>query len=166
MIRLGLTTRVRGVASVSSPVVLTTKHDGSWRMCVELQGFDSATKPLPFPLPKLDELAQHLRSSNLPKQITDETRPLLTFSTHEGLFQPTRVPMGARNTARRFQAVMMEVMAGILYEIVLVYLDNLLADAEDLMLLLQAIDELFDRLKAAGLTLHLRKCLLFAEEIR
>ena len=60
----------------------------------------------------------------------------------------------------------MEVMAGILYEIVLVYLDDLLAHAGDPMRLLQAIDALLARLLAAGLKLHPRKCSLFAEEIR
>ncbi len=39
-----------------SPVVVTPKKDGRWRICIDFKPLNAATKKDPYPLPFLDEI--------------------------------------------------------------------------------------------------------------
>ena len=176
LLRLGLVTRTASSSAWSSPVVLARKHDGSWRMCVDLRQVNAITEPLPFPIPRLEELVQHLREAKVfalfdmvkgywQFPLEEGARKYFTFATHEGLFEPTRVPMGAKNAVRHFQSVMTELLGDLLYIAILVYLDDILAHGKDTRSLLKAVEDLFTTLQEAGIKLHPRKCVLFAKSI-
>ena len=117
----------------ASAIVLARKPDGSWRMCVDLRIINSATKPMRWPLPKVQELLPHLigaaffASFDLLWEfwqfpIKEESKKYLAFVTHSGLYEFQRVVMGARNSANHFQKVMSEVLQGLVMQIVLLYI--------------------------------------------
>ncbi len=176
LVERGLAVRVSSPAAVSSPVVLARKQDGTWRMCVDLRQVNSVTKPLPFPIPRFEEIVQHLRSAKFFASfdmlkgywqfpLDPDSRKYFTFSTHEGLYEPTRVPMGAKNAVRHFQSVMMEILEPLLYRRVLVYLDDLLVHGETEAQLLEAIEQVFACLDAVGIKLHPKKCVMWSKEV-
>lgn len=138
MLRLGLVRRVTAPSSWTSPVVLARKPDGSWRMCVDLRAVNAVTESLPFPMPRLEELTQHLSGSKFFAKfdmlkgywqvpLEEEAKKYFTFATHEGLYEPERVPMGAKNAVAHFQSV--EILTDLLYRVVIVYLDDICVHA-------------------------------------
>ena len=111
----------RSMSLFSSPIVLVQKPDLSWRMCVELRYVKALTRPMRFPLPRINELltllggARVFASFDLVKGIWQfplhpENFKYFAFATHSGLYQFTRVVMSARNAATPFQAIMAQML--------------------------------------------------------
>jgi hypothetical protein len=64
--------------------------------------------------------------------IDDRSRPFTAFITSSGLYQRCRLPMGLKGAASFFQHMMAsKVLAGMLYSIVELYLDDILVYASD-----------------------------------
>jgi transposase InsO family protein len=175
LVRLGLA-RVSNSAW-SSPVVLVRKKDGTWRMCIDLRGINSRTLPFPWPLPRLDTIMENLRAAVLfaafdllrgywqfPVRARDTK--FFAFVTPHGLFELTRVPMGAKNSAPHFQRVMEEVLKPLLYVSLLVYLDDILVYAASEEGLLASLEEMWALLDARGIKLNPRKSKLFCKQIK
>ena len=65
--------------------------------------------------------------------LTQRASKLLAFATHDGVYEPLRVPMGAKNAASHFQRVMTQIFQaeGLLFNGVLVWIDDVLLYAGD-----------------------------------
>jgi hypothetical protein len=172
LIRMGVVERVTGAHAITSPVVVTKKSDGSYRLCVDLREVNRNTKDYPWPMPDINQLTQHLQGSKVFANfdllkgywqfpLDSESRRLWTFATHEGLFQPMRVQMGGKNSARYFQETLMEMFRDQLYRQVLIYLDDLLAHAESEEELVKIVRKIFEVIK-----MRPKKCELFKREVK
>ena len=89
-------------------------------------------------------------------ELDDESKPLVTISTHKGLFQYERLPFGVSSAPSIFQRVMDNLLQGI--PGVCVYLDDILITGSTEEEHLQHLDEVLTRLSKAGLTLKKSKC--------
>ena len=49
----------------SAPIVLVTKKDGSNRMCVDFRKLNEVTKEDAFPLPRIDQILDHLHGATV-----------------------------------------------------------------------------------------------------
>jgi hypothetical protein len=167
----------RSMSSFSSPIVLVRKPDLSWRMCVDLRYVNSLTRPMRFPLPRINELltllggAKVFASFDLVKgfwqfPLHPESCKYFAFATHRGLYQFTRVVMGARNAATHFQAIMAQMLESrVRAGDTLVYLDDILSFARSPGELAVVIELVLQILERHGLKLQPRKCTLFAKEM-
>ena len=166
----------RSCSAFASPIVLVRKKDGGWRMCVDLRRVNSNTKPMRWPLPKIQELLPHLVGASFfatfdllrgfwQFPVSEESKQYLAFVTHKGLYEFERVVMGARNSAAHFQKVMTQVLQHLILQAVLVYIDDLLCYAKTAEELVEAIEAVFVQMRRYGIKLKPSKCELFARVI-
>ena len=153
----------------SSPIILVRKKDGSYRFCVHYRALNGITIKDAFPLPRVDETldslggAQYFATLDLASgywQVESDPsdRPKTAFSTPHGHFEFTVMPFGLRNAPATFQRLMEYVLAGLLWEHCLVYLDDIMVFSETFNEHITRLSGVFDRLFNAGLKLKLKKC--------
>ncbi|KAI3359260.1 hypothetical protein L3Q82_002779 [Scortum barcoo] len=124
-------------SSYASPVVVVRKSDGSIRLCVDYPKLNLKTKKDAFPLPHINESFDALRgatyfstidlASGYHQVAVDESgRHKTAFTTPFGLFEYLRMPMGVCSGPATFQRLMQATMNDLIFEIMLVYLDDIL----------------------------------------
>ena len=97
--------------------------------------------------------------------LTPEARLKSAFCVRGGLFLWNIMPFGLCNAPSTFERLMETVLNGLQCKSCLVYLDDVVIFVRDKQELLDRMDEVFPRLKEAGLKLKPKKCKLFAREI-
>ena len=160
----------------SSGVVLVKKKDGSTRFCVDYRKLNAHTVKDAYPLPRIDESMDHLSgacwfstldlcSGYWQVEMDPEDRAKTAFVTKQGLFQWKVMPFGLCNAPATFERLMETVLSGLQWDVCLVYLDDVIVMASSFDGMLQNLQEVFERLKSAGLKLKIKKCRLFAKEV-
>ncbi|RXN22180.1 Transposon Ty3-I Gag-Pol poly [Labeo rohita] len=121
----------------ASPVVLVRKADGSLRLCVDYRKLNSKTQRNAFPLPRIDESLDALCNAQVFSSIDlasgyhqvavhEKDQYKTAFVTPFGLYEYARMPFGLCNAPATFQRLMQAVMGDLVFQMVLVYLDDLL----------------------------------------
>ncbi|XP_049332151.1 uncharacterized protein LOC125799454 [Astyanax mexicanus] len=124
-------------SSYASPVVVVRKSDGSIRLCVDYRKLNLKTKRDAFPLPRIDESFDALRGAKFFSSIDlasgyhqvavhERDRHKTAFTTPYGLYEHLRMPMGVVNGPATFQRLMQATMTDLIFQIILVYLDDIL----------------------------------------
>lgn len=155
----------------NSPVVLVKKKDNSWRFAVDYRKLNQITEPISQPLPRLEDVFDALGNSKAKVfstldlnsafyqiELDPETRHKSAFVTHEGVFEWLRLPFGLRNAPMTFQMLMNLVLKGLNWKHVLCYIDDIFVFSPDFDTHLKHLDEVFQRLRDANLTLKPSKC--------
>ena len=83
-----------------------------------------------------------------------------------GHMQFIGMPMGAMNSGAHFQRAMDLTLAGLTWEVCLVYLDDILIFTETFEELIAAMKKVFERLAKVGLVLKWKKCQFAQQEIK
>ena len=161
----------------ASPVVLVRKADGSVRWCGDFRRVNDLTRKDAYPLPRIDSCLECLGSARLfsvfdlqsgywqlPMDEGDQEKTAIT--TKYGLFEYTKLPFGLCSAPSTFQRCMEMVFRGVQWEILLIYLDDLIvfsdADYDEHFRRLQVV---MQKLIQAGLKLKPSKCQLLQQEV-
>ena len=160
----------------ASPPVLVRKKDKSWRYCIDFRYLNSVTIKDAHPLPLIDECIDSLSGINwfcaldmnsgywqIP--ISEEDKEKTAFITKYGLFQCVRMPFGLVNAPATFQRAMHVVLAGLIWEAVIVYLDDINVLGQTFEETLENLRKVLERFRAHGLKLKPRKCALSRREV-
>ena len=160
----------------ASNVVLVKKKDDTFRLCVDYWRLNSVTYKDSYPLPHIDTClgsmngavwfsTLDLRSGyhNIP--IKESDRDKTAFITRRGCFRYRVMPFGLTCAPSAFQRLMDLVLCGLTYEICLVYLDDIIVFSRDFDSHLERLQDIFHRLRAANLKLHVKKCSLFQRRV-
>lgn len=160
-------------ASISpwtSPVLLTSKKDGSYRLCFDGRKLNEVTVKDSYPLPRIDSIlqkvgnAKYLTSLDLTSAfwnifLEESSRPKTAFQVFgRGLFHFKRMPFGLVNAASSMQKLMDKVLGPELDPYVFCYLDDIVIMSNTFDRHLEILEEVHRRLKAAGLKLNFGKC--------
>ena len=86
------------------------------------------------------------------------SREKTAFTTHSGLFEFNVMPFGLCNAPATFQRLMSSVLAGLIPESCLVYLDDIVVVGSTFEEHLVNLERVFQRLRESGLRLKPKKC--------
>ena len=182
----------KSISPWASPVVIVPKKSAPGelpqrRMCMD---FRRLNKQLPevknmsggkgcislVPLPKIDELyaklqgykvfsTLDLRSGYYHIGLSDSTKPKTAFVVSGmGKFEFNRVPFGLAQAPAYFQRPINEVLTDCNFA--MGYLDDIIIFSKTEEEHLQHLEEIFERLRKAGLKLELQKCSFFKKHIQ
>jgi len=150
-------------------VVMVRKENGSLRLYVDYRSLNRVTYGDSYPLPHIDTClgsmngaswfsTLDLRSGyhNIP--IRESDREKTAFITRRGCFRYKVLPFGLTTAPSVFQRLRDLVLCGLTYVSCLVYIDDIIVFSNTFETHVDRLTEVFERLKKAGLKLHVTKC--------
>ena len=160
----------------ASPIVLVRKKDGGVRPCVDYRRVNQLVKPDGFPLPRIQDCLDAVAGSKLfstfdltsgyfqiPLKEEDITKS--AFVCKYGHFEMTRMPFGLNNAASTFQRTMELALKGLQWVTCLIYIDDIIVYGRGFDEHMRRVEEVLERLKAAGLKLKPDKCNMLQSEV-
>ena len=160
----------------NAPLVIVAKRDGSIRMCVDYRGLNAVTEREVFPMPDTRFLLDCLASARYFSSIdlgqayyqvglAPSIQKCSAFSTRQGQFCFNRLPFGLSTAPATFQRLMHILLKGMLFEGVVVYLDDILIYGKSKQEHDNILEEVFRRIQNAGLKVNPEKCEIFKNEL-
>ena len=153
----------------AAPSILVKKKDGSYRLVVDYRGLNKQIEKTSWPLPRINDVIDSLdgncyisnidlTSEYFQMALHEESQNVTVFVTPMGLYEWKRLPIGLASAPGAFQNLMELIMAGLSYEVALVYLDDIIIFGRSFEEHLNCLDLVLGRLKDAGLKIKGSKC--------
>lgn len=98
--------------------------------------------------------------------MSEEDRAKTAVTTPFGLFEWTRMPFGLCNAPATFQRLMGVVLGDLTFDILLIYLDDIIVFSKDFDSHCQRLEIVFNWLRQHGLKLKPSKCFLLKPEVK
>ncbi len=145
----------------SSGIVLVTKKDGSKRFCIDYRKLNDATVKDSYPLPRIDDTLEQLagakwfscldlNSGYWQVEVQEEDRPKTAFNSRRGLYEFRVMPFGLCNAPATFERLMETVLAGLHWQICLIYLDDIIIHGHDFQSMLANLDSCVGQTRGSG----------------
>lgn len=159
----------------ATPIVPVFKKNGKIRICGDFKvTINPEIEIDQHYMPRIDELFARLQGgkeftkldlSQAFQQIglDEESKMLLTISTHLGLFKFNRLAFGVACASAKFQKIMDALFNGV--EGCAVFQDDILVTGKDKTTHLQNLKKVLSILQNSGLKLNLDKCIFFAQSV-
>ena len=159
----------KGRSEWSSPLLVTTKPCGGWRVCGDYRRLNAMTSDDQYPVRQLTDFTSELHGKSIFSKIdllkgyhqipvADDDVPKTAVITPFGLYVFPRCPFGLKNAGQDFQRLMDEILGDI--PRVFVYIDDILVASENLEQHIQDLDLVFKTLSANGMVVQRPKCVL------
>lgn len=164
----------------SAPVVIVPKKPGpdgviTYRMCVDFRELNKITVPEVYPLPDIHETldmlggskyftALDMNSGFFQVQMDPDSQEKTGFSTPDGHYEYTRMPMGLINSPACFQRLVDTTLSG-LKDACLPYMDDILIFSTDIDQHCKDISRVLNRFKEVNLSVQLKKCQIAQSQI-
>ncbi|CAB3992292.1 Transposon Ty3-G Gag-Pol poly [Paramuricea clavata] len=159
----------------SSPIVLAPKKDGDYRFCVDFRRVNSVTKKDAHPMPRIDEILDQLggaryfstldlASGYWQVPLREEDMEKTAFSVGANHYEFTALPFGLTNAPATFQRMMGNILMGI--KGCLVFMDDIIIFSDTWEEHQRILDEVFRRIRAAGLKIKRDKCQFAQESVK
>ena len=160
----------------SSPVILVTKKDGTQRMCIDYRDLNKVTKHDAYPLPHIDYSLDSLKgcryfstldllSGYWQAPLDEEAQEKSGFVTKGGLWKRKVLPFGLTSAPATFERLMDNVLSGLQWKSLLLYLYDVIIFSNTFKDHLQRLEEVFLRFRAANLKLKPSKCELLRPRV-
>ena len=165
------------VSPYAAPVVLVRKKDKSLRLCVDYRLLNAKTVKDAYPLRRIEEALDALHGSKYFSSIdlaqgyyqvgiSEKDRHKMALRVGcGGLYEYLRMPVGLCNSPGTFQRLMEACLAEANFDILLIYLDDILVFSSSIEDHLNRLDYVFSRFKAHGLRMKLTKCHFFQKKV-
>ena len=158
-----------------APIVVVTKKNGSKRLCVDFRKLNSVTTRDSYPLPRIEDVlnvlagcryfsALDMKSGYHQVVVAPADRPKTAFSVGTGLYEWIRMPFGLVNAPATFSRLMCTLLAGLSFEEVISYLDDVLIYSRTFNEHLTSLRRVFSRFREANLKLSPEKCKWFQKQ--
>ena len=154
----------------ASPIVLVSKKDGLTRFCVDYCHLNDVTKKDAYHLPRIQDNLDALRGSTYFSTLhllsgfwqvamdpADAGKTAFTVGG-AGLYCFRTMPFGLSNAPATFEHLMEQTLAGLHWQIALLYIDDIIVYSDTVENHLQRLNLVLDRLRQVGLKLKPSKC--------
>ena len=159
----------RGRSEWSSPLMVTTKPCGGWRVCGDYRRLNAMTPDDQYPVRTLTDFTSELHGKKFFSKIdllkgyhqipvADEDVPKTAVITPFGLWIFPCTPFGLKNAGQDFQRLMDEILGDL--PRIFVYIDDILVASETLEQHLQDLELVFKTLAENGMVVQRPKCVL------
>ncbi|XP_046742528.1 uncharacterized protein K02A2.6-like [Diprion similis] len=162
--------------SWGTPLVPILKSEGNIRLCADYKiTVNPSVEDVKHPLPRIEELFAALSGGEKftkldltaaynQLELTEDSKELLAWSTHRGIYYVNRLPFGVKPACAIFQKIMEKVLLGA--KGVINFLDDIVVTGTDKKDHLANLKEVFKRLSNAGFKLNFKKCSFMLSEIK
>jgi hypothetical protein len=152
------------------------KKNGKLRWVVDYRRLNDVTLKDAYPLPNMEDNLARLANSKVFSsldaagafhacEIETEDREKTAFHTPWGLYQFKSMPFGLCNAPATYSRLVSRVLEDIPTSVALPYLDDICVHSKDTEGHLQALRDVFEAHRKAGLKLQPAKCHLFQDEV-
>ena len=159
----------KGRSEWASPLMVTTKPCGGWRVCGDYRRLNAITTDDQYPVRQLTDFTSELAGKSIFSKIdllkgyhqipvADEDVGKTAVITPFGLYIFPRCPFGLKNAGQDFQRLMDEILGDL--PRVFVYIDDILVASENMEQHLQDLEVVFKTLSANGMVVQRPKCVL------
>eukprot|EP00117_Sycon_ciliatum_P011053 scpid10434/ scgid12689/ Retrovirus-related Pol polyprotein from transposon 412; Protease; Reverse transcriptase; Endonuclease len=160
----------------AAPIVVVRKPDNSIRLCVDYRKLNGVTCKDAFPMPRVDDAIDHMNGARFfstldlasgywQVELENSSKAKAAFATPFGLYEWNVMPFGLCNAPATFQRLMTTVLQGLIPDVCLDYLDDIIVHAQSFNTQLTRLRSVFERLKSAGLKVRPSKCRLFQPSV-
>ena len=160
----------------SSPITLVKKKDSSYRFCVDYRKLNEVTCKDSFPLPRIDDSldalggnkyfsVMDLSSGYWQLGVHPHDQDKTAFVTADGLYNFKVMPYGLCNSGATFERLMELILTGLHWSTCLIYVDDIICFSKTVEEHMRRLDEIFGRIREAGLKLAPSKTSLFQQRV-
>ena len=160
----------------ATPVVLVAKKGSGWRLCCDYRKLNDVTVKDAYPLPRIDDTLDRLSGAKgfctldlsgayWQVELDDDAKQKSAFTVQGGLYNWNVMPFGLCNAPSTFERLMEHVLTGLHWKSLLVYLDDIIVFGRNVTEIATRLEEVFERLRSAGLKLKPSKCFLFKPQV-
>lgn len=162
----------------NSPVVMVEKPNGDLRLCLDSRKLNAVTKPDAYPLPYVNYILDNLRDAkyltSLDLSAAYHQIPLSKDSKEKsaftvpgkGLFHYNRMCFGLVGASATMQRLMDRLFTAEFDNKVFCYIDDIVICTSDFQEHTRLLKAVFDKLKAANLTINMKKSLFCRSELK
>jgi len=160
------------------PILLVAKkEEGQMRFCVDYRPLNNVTVKDRYPIPNIQLIIDSLHGAKYFStldllsgywqiEIEERHKYKTAFICEYGLYEFNCMPFGLCNAPSTFQREMNTLFKDVLYEFVLVYLDDIIIFSKSMDEHIQHLRTVFDLLTQENLKLKLSKCDFFKTKIK
>ena len=160
----------------ASPIILVKKKDGGVQPCVDYRKVNELVKPDGFPLPRIQDCLDAVAGSELFSifdltsgyfqiPLLEQDIPKSAFVCKYGHYEMTRMPFGLNNVASTFQRTMELALSNLQWITCLIYIDDIIVFGKTFEQHMSRVEEVLERIKAAGLKLKPEKTEMLQKEV-
>ncbi|GJX14940.1 reverse transcriptase domain-containing protein [Tanacetum coccineum] len=155
--------------------LIPTRLVTGWRVCIDYQKLNDATRKDHFPLPFMDQMLEHLArneyycfldgfSGYFQIHIDPKDQEKTTFTCPYGTFAYRRMPFGLCNAQGTFQRCMMAIFHDMIEETMEVFMDDFSVFGDSFSSCLSNLDKMLKRCEDTNLVLNWEKCHFMVKE--
>ena len=163
-------------SAYASPIVIVRKKNNEIRLCVDYRRLNKKTVRDAFPLPRVEESFDCLNGSKYfstmdltagynQVAVEESDKHKTAFTSPFGLYEYNRLPFGLCNGPATFQRLMQHCFRDEVFQLLLVFLDDIIVYSSTIEQQIQRLEIVFRRLRQHGLKLKPRKCDFFRKEV-
>ncbi|GJT18548.1 reverse transcriptase domain-containing protein [Tanacetum coccineum] len=155
--------------------LIPTRLVTGWRVCIDYQKLNDATRKDHFPLPFMDQMLERLAgneyycfldgfSGYFQIPIDPQDQEKTTFTCPYGTFAYRRMPFGLCNAPGTFQRCMMAIFHDMIEETMEVFMDDFSVFGDYFSSCLSHLDKMLKRCEDTNLVLNWEKCHFIVKE--